>query len=158
MIKLLRLLFTFVTLYGGEILFPLPNHHTLFVHQLKKALKDAPRILIITPSFNHPLLEKEILNAAKRGSDVTLMVHDPRGNPLSMVQYERINLYTIPRAVEQSVFLIDDTLVCTVDGAIHEKEFASKHSPIRCSDDSGKIKAIRYSIHPVMKHSRSYLE
>lgn len=158
MIKLLGLLLTFVTLYGGETLFPLPNHHSLFIHQLNKAIKDASRILIITPSFNHSLLEKEILNAAKRGSDVTLMVHDPRGASLSMVQYERIHLYTVPTVVEQSVFLVDDTLVCSVEGAIHEKEFASKHSPIRCSDDSGKIEAIRHSILPVMKHSRSYLE
>lgn len=158
MIKLLGLLFSFITLYGEETLFPLPNHHTLFVHHLNNALKDASHILIITPSFNHSLLEKGILNAAKRGSVITLIVHNPRGPSLSMVQYERINLYTIPIAVEESVFLVDDTLVCTVDGAVHDEKFASKHSPIRCSNDSVKIKAIRSSILPAIKQAQGYLE
>lgn len=158
MIKLLGLLFTFITLYGEETLFPLPDHHALFVYQLNKVLKDASHLLILTPSFNHPPLEKGILNAAKRGSVVTLIVHNPQGASLSMVQYERINLFTIPIAVEHSVFLVDDSLVCTVDGAINEKAFASAHSPIQCSNDSGKIKAIRSSILPIMKHSKGYLE
>lgn len=158
MIKLLGLLFSFIALYGGEILFHTPNHHSSFIYQLNTAFKNASRILIVTPSFNHPELQKGVIKAAKYGSRITLIVHNVKGGPLSMVQYEGVDLSTSVSSLEHSAIIIDERLACTINGAINQEDFASKHSYIRCNDDYAAIEAVRHSLLPILNASRPYLE
>jgi hypothetical protein len=158
MIKLLGLLFIFGALYGEENIFQLPDQHSRFVHQLSRALKNSSDLLIITPAYQHSALKKGILDAAKRGTMVTLIVQDLQGDPLSMVQYERITLYTTRAPLLQTIILIDGTLACTSDGAIREDDFGSKRSLIRCSDDPETIRTLRHAQHSIMNHSKLYLE
>lgn len=158
MIKLLGLLFIFSALFGEENIFQLPDHQSRFIHQLSRALKNSSDVLIITSSYHHSALKKGILDAAKRGSSVTLIVHDLQGDPLSMVQYERINLYTSRTPLPQTIILIDGTLACTSEGPISEEYFSSKCSIIRCSEDRETIKILRYAQHPIISHSKRYLE
>jgi hypothetical protein len=158
MIKLLLLLLLFIPLLGVEKVFQLPDHHTRWIYELNDFLKNSTHILIITPSFNHPELKKRILKSVTHGSEITLIVNDPKGDPLSMLQYEHVNLNITPFALTQSVVLIDHSLICTIEGDIDIEKFASKHSPIKCDSDQNKIETIKRSIHPIIKHSKPYLE
>lgn len=158
MIKLLGFLFTFVSIYAQESVFNLPDHHSRFLSQLDHSLKVSSKILISTPSLHHSALKKELVSAIKRESTLKLMVQDPIGDPLSLIQYKNIELYLSALPKKQSIILIDESLVCSADVAIDEELFSSRHSVIRCSDNPQKIRAIRSELYHVMQHSKSYLE
>lgn len=158
MIKLLLLLFTFSTVYPQETIFNFPAHHSRFIHQINHSLKNSSHILIITPTYHHAELTKGLLASIKRGNNVKLIVQDLQGDPLSMVQYKRIDLYTSPAPLLQSILLIDEILVCTSNETLDDEILNFHHSSIRCSDEKGKIRAIRHSLTPLLKHSKSYLE
>ncbi|MDD2950885.1 MAG: hypothetical protein PHU29_08870, partial [Sulfuricurvum sp.] len=89
---------------------------------------------------------------------ITLIVKELHKDPLSMVQYNHINLYHIPYPFNTSTIIIDDTLVCTFPGAIEEEGFSSIHSTIRCSDEPKKIEWIRRSLQPLISSAKPYLE
>lgn len=158
MIKLLTLLSLFIPLFSEERVFQLPAHHTLFTFELNRLCKKSTHIQIITPSFNHSALKKGILTGAQKGSHVTLVVNDPQGDPLSMVQYEGVNLYTYSHPLKQSIFLIDDSVVCTMDGVYDQEILSSQKHLIRCSENQNTIRAIQQSILPILKQSKPYLE
>jgi hypothetical protein len=159
MIKLLGLLFTFSLLYSKESVYHFPDQHSYCIHQLGQALKNASEhILLISPSFNHSELKKGILQAAKHGKKVTLVLYNLHKDPLSMVQYEHINLYRTSYTFDNSTIIIDNTLVCTFSGPIEEEEFSSVRSSIRCSDDPQKIEWIRRSLKPLINSAKPYLE
>jgi len=159
MIKLLGLLFTFTLLYGKESVYLFPDQHSYCVHQLTQALKNtSERILVISPSFNHAELKKGILEAAKHGKKVTLVLYDLHKDPLSMVQYENIDLYRTSHPFHSSALIIDNTLVCTFSGPIEKENFSSTRSSIRCSDEPKKIEWIRRSLQPLINSAKPYLE
>lgn len=158
MIKLLGFLFTFVSIYAQESVFNLPDHQSRFLHQLGHSLKVSSKILILTPSLHHAALKKELLSATKQESVLKLIVQDPSGDPLSLIQYKNIYLYLSSQPIKQSIILIDESLVCSADEAIDEELFSSGRSLIRCSDNQQKIRAIRASLYPVIQHAKRYLE
>lgn len=158
MIKLIGFLFTFITVYAQETLFILPEHHSRFVHQLNRSFKNSSSILIVTPSFHHAELKKGILTAIKQGKKVKFIVQNPADDPISLVQYKNIDLYLSTILLNQSIILIDESLVCTTDQAINGEIFSSKHTFIRCSDNPHQIKALRNSLYPLLRSSRNYLE
>jgi len=158
MIKLLILLSLFIPLLSQERLYLTPDHHSRFTYDLNHLLKKSTHITILTPSFSHSALQKAILQRAKRGSTVTFVVNDPQGDPLTMVQYERINLYIYSHPMHQSIFLLDDSLVCTLDGNVDEDNLSSQHHLIRCSDNRRTIQTINRSFIAILKHSKPYLE
>jgi len=159
MIKLLGLLFTFTLLYGGETIYILPDQHSYCVHELNQAIKNASEeILVISPSFNHTELKKGILQAAKRGKKIIIIVKELHKDPLSMVQYDHVNLYRTSHAFDTSTLIIDNTLVCTFAGAIEEERLKSARLNIRCSDDLEKIELVRQSLKPLVTYSKPYLE
>ena len=158
MIKLLILLSLFIPLLAQERLYHTPDHHSRFTYDLNRLLKNSTQIGIISPSFNHSALKKGILQSAKRGSLVTLVVNNPKADPLSMVQYERINLNIYSHPLHQSVFLIDDSLVCTMDGEIDEETLSSQKYLIRCSDDKHTLQAMKRSFTAILNRSKPYLE
>lgn len=158
MIKFLILLSLFIPLLSQERLYLTPDHHSRFTYDLNRLLKNSAHIQIISPSFNHAPLRKGILQSAKSGSLVTLVVNNPKSDPLSMVQYERINLYTYSYPLHQSIFLIDDSFVCTMDGEVDEETLSSQKHLIRCSDNLHTIQTIKRSFRAILKHSKPYLE
>lgn len=158
MIKLLIPLFLFVPLFSQEKLYSIPDHHTLFTEEFNHLCKKSSHIWIITPSFNHTEIKKGILSAAKKSSYISLVVNNPQGDPLSLVQYERINLYTYEHPIEQSILMIDNSFVCTLKGAFEKEALASQKHLIRCSDNPDDIRALRQSMVPILKHSKNYLK
>ena len=158
MIKLLILLSLFIPLLGQEKLYRLPDHHSRFTYDLNHILKKSTHITISSPSFNHSALKKAVLQRARKGSSITFVVNNPKGDPLTMVQYERINLYVSSHPIHQTLFLIDDSLVCTLDGNFDEEELSSQHHLIRCSDDQHTIQTLKGSFIAILKHSKPYLE
>lgn len=158
MIKLLLLLLTFSTVYPQETIFNFPDNHTRFINQINRTLKNSSHILIVTPTYHHAELTKGLLASIKRGADVKLIVQDPQGDPLSMVQYKGINLYTSPISLVQSILLIDKTLVCMSNETLDDEILNSTHSSIRCSDETSEITAIRHALTPLLTRSKSYLE
>lgn len=160
MIKLPGLLLPFALLYGEATVFLLPDEQSRFSNHLAHALKSSSdTLLIITPSFHHSELKKAILQGAKKGTRVTLIVQDIKGDPLSMVQYERTDLYTYTaRSLEGSVLLIDNRIVCTLPGGIEEEKFSRDASLVRCSDDPSEAALYRSALLPLIKRSKKYLE
>jgi hypothetical protein len=158
MIKLLLLLCTFSAVFAQETLYNFPAHHSRFVHQVHRSLKNSSNITIITPHYRFAELNKAILVSAKRGSKVQFIVHAPHGDPLSLIQYQGIHLFISPVSLGESIILIDDALVCTTNEILDDEILTANHSSIRCSDDKSKIKAVRHSLTPLLKHSKSYLE
>lgn len=152
------LLSLFIPLLSEERDYQFPDHHTRFSYELSRLCKKSTRIQIITPSFNHSVLKKGILNGATKGSKITLVVNDPHGDPLSMIQYAGINLYTYSHPLKQSIFIIDDLLTCTLNGNIDQESFESNKLLIRCSDDPNKIHAIKLAIAPIFQEAKPYLE
>lgn len=160
MIKLLGLLFTFTFLYSGETIYILPAQQSRFVHQLNQVFKNASeRIVILSPAFNHSELKKGILQAAKHGTDITMFIQNLQNDPLSMIQYEHINLYHYtPTPRDTSIILVDNTYVCTLSGTIDEARLKSAHTTIRCSDEPQKIELLNNSLNLHFTHSKPYLE
>lgn len=160
MIKLLGLLFSFIFLYGDETIYILPDQQGRFVHQLSQAFKNSSQqILIASPRFNHTELKKGILQAAKHGNNVTMILCNLQNDPLSMVQYERINLYRYTaHPFDKSIIFIDNTLVCTLSGSIVKERLTSTRSHIRCSDERRDIESARHSLKALFVHSKLYLE
>lgn len=158
MIKLLILLSLFIPLLSEERVFLLPDHHTLFAFELTRLCKKSSMIRIIAPSFNHSALKKGILTGAKKGSQVTLVVNDPHGDPLSMVQYQGVDLYNYSHPLKQSIFMINDHFVCTLNGNIDQETFESNKRLIRCSDDPNKIGPIKHALEPILRQAKPYLE
>jgi len=158
MIKLLVLLFIFVPIYAQETIFKLPDNHSRFLHQLDYSFKTASQILVITPSLHHSDLNKKLLTAIKKGSTVTLIVHDSEGDPLSLIQYQNVELYLSSLPLNQTLILVDDALVCTSNVTISKEFFTSRHSVIRCSDNHNKIDSIRNAASPLIQNAKPYLE
>ncbi len=157
MIKFLWLLFMIIPLFGKDTLYQLPNQHTRFIHQLAKQFKQSERILILTPSFNHHLVEKEILKQVKRGTSLMLVVHTITPASRSIVQYEHIDLKISSRPFTHTLIIVDERYLCTIEGSLDEEIFSSKHMRVDCSDDYEQITTLRESIAPILKNSIFYL-
>lgn len=158
MIKLLVLLFIFVSIYAQETIFKLPDNHSRFLHKLDRSFKTASQILIITPSLHHSDFSKKLLSAIKKGSMVKLIVHNSGGDPLSLIQYQNVELYLSSLPLNQTLILVDDSLVCMSDIAVREDLYSSEHSLIRCSDNQNKIDSVRNASHPLIQYAKPYLE
>ncbi len=160
MIKLPLLLLPLSLLYGGPTLFLMPDQQSAFTHFLARGLKEAPeRILILTPSFHHTEIKKELLMAARKGSRIVLIAQDLHGDPLSMVQYENAELYAYtPRPLQGSVILIGNRLLCTLPTGIDGETLSRDASLVRCSDDPTEVAAYRSALLPLLGRSKKYLE
>jgi hypothetical protein len=158
MIKLLVLLFIFVSIYAHETIYNLPDNHSRLQHELDRSFKSASQILIITPSLHHPKLSKKFLSAVKKGGVVNLIVQDPGGDPLSLIQYKNVALYLSSVKLDQTVIIVDHSLVCTGDASLNEELYSSEHSVVRCSDSESKIRSVRSALYPLIRHAKPYLE
>jgi hypothetical protein len=158
MIKLLLLLCTFSTVYPQEIHFTFPDHQSRFLHHISRSLKKSTAILIVTPTYRYNELNKKLLSSTKRGSHLHLLVQDPQGDPLSLVQYKGIDLYIAPVPILQTLLLIDNALVCTSTKTLDDEVLSENRATLVCSDDQKKIRLLREGYYPLLKNSKLYLE
>lgn len=158
MIKLLHFLFIFTALYSQENTFRCPENHSNFIHKIAYAMQNSSSVLILSPSIHHTALSKGILSAAKHRSDITMILHNPHEDPLSLIQYDHVTLNISTTLLHESLILIDNTLVCTTNSPLEEEILNFSHATFRCSDSPEKIEAVRHAMQPVIKNSKSYLK
>jgi predicted transcriptional regulator len=152
------ILFIYKSLYGEQITYCLPDQHSRFLHELHQHFKTSSTITIISPSFHHSEFKKELQNVAKHGCTVSLILNNLRGDPLSMVQYQYLNLYHTSLPINQSTIFVDNTLVCTLSTPIDEERFMLEHTSVQCSNAQDVIQSIRHTLKPVMLRSEPYLK
>lgn len=160
MIKILLFLLSFSLAHGDTVDYLLPDSHADFSHTLEEALKHARNeILVITPALHHASLKRAALEGVKRGASMTLIVQSLKGDPLSLAQYERVDVRTLGgRTLDGSIIFIDNRFACTLPHSVDAELFSLHASLIQCSDDAIKINALRSALSPLIKRSKSYLE
>jgi hypothetical protein len=160
MIKLIALLFTISIANANIFPFLLPDEGSRFNHHLQTHLKNSQKeIVIVTPSMNYPSLSKSILRSISHGGHLTLIVSKPSGNPLSFIAYERVTLFCYtPRALTDTLILIDNNHVCHLSGSLNEKSLSDNVSNVWCSDESSLILATQKQITALIKRSKPYLQ
>ncbi len=160
MIKLPLLLLPFSLLYAKPAHFLLPDEHSGFVRFLSDALSEPDgTILLLTPALNHPALKKALLKWEKKGTSIVIVAQQTADDPLSLVQYRHVNLYTYTaRPLKGSVILIGERLVCTLSESLEAERLSQNASLARCSDDAAEIAAHRAALTPLLKRSKKYLK
>lgn len=160
MIKLIALLFTITSANADIFPFLLPDEGSRFNHHLQKYLKNSQKeIVIVTPSFNYPSLSKSILHSLSRQGRLTLIVSKPSGDPLRFIAYEGVTLYNdTPRAIADTLILIDNSHVCHLSGPLDEKNLTNNISNVWCSDESSLLLAAQKQITLLMRRSNPYLQ
>lgn len=160
MIKLIALLLTIITANANIFPFLLPDEGSRFNHHLQTHLKNAQKeIVIITHSMNYPALSKSIIRSLSGGGHLTLIVSNPSGDPLRLIAYEGVNLYTyIPRTLTDTLILIDNTQICHISGPLSEKHLTNASSNVWCSDEASLILRTQKYINLLLGRSTPYLQ
>lgn len=160
MIKLIALLFTISIANANIFPFLLPDEGSHFNHYLQTHLKNSQKeIVIVTPSFNYPSFGKNILRSLSHGGHLTLIVSKPSGDALRFIAYEGVSLHTYaPRHLNDTLILIDNSLVCHLSGSLNEKNLSDNVSSVWCSDEASLILAAQKQIAVLIKRSKPYLE
>jgi len=160
MIKLITLLFTISIANANIFPFLLPDEGSRFNHYLQTHLKNSQKeIVIVTPSMYHPSLGKSILRSISRGGHLTLIVSKPSRDSLRFIAYEGVALYRYtPRALSDTLVLIDNNLVCHLSGSLNEKGLSENVSSVWCSDESSLVLAAQKQITTLIKRSKPYLQ
>lgn len=159
-IKILSLFLVLTHLNGQIFPYLLPDQKDDFDHILITHIKKTHHaISILTPELHYPSLRRSLLQSLTKGVTLTLITQKASGDPLMLIAYSGVNwsLYTA-RPLEDTVILIDDTLVCHVAGGLHEESLSKKIQTPLCSDDQPLIQTLRHRIHYLQKHSRPYLD
>ncbi len=158
MIKLLLILFSFISVFGADTPFILPNNHSALLYYLGTYFKNAQSIVIVSPAFNHTELKKKIEKSAQKGSQVTLIVANPKGDPLSMIQYQNIDLIVSPVQLHETTFLVDERMMCSFNGKIDEEEMSLSKRDVRCSDHKEVIAQHYVIVKTLRQKAKPYLE
>lgn len=158
MIKLLLPLLLLIPLYSQENTYIFPDNHSRFVHEIGQLIKKSSSVTVITEHYHHASLSKALINSAKKGTAIKLIVHNPQGEPLSLIQYQNIDLYLSSVPLPKTVILIDDTIACNGSTPIEEDHFSAQHLSLRCTDSVDTISALRHSLQPILHVSKRYLE
>lgn len=156
MIKLLPLLFIFSLGYGENFNYLLPDQNTVLIHKLTTAFKHSRhKILIITPSFHHEKLKRSLIEGTNRGAQLTLLVHSMKGDPLSLAQYEGVDVRLLRgREVQGSIIAVDDRFNCLIPAPIDAEFFLKYASLVHCSEQPLDASALS----PFVKRSSPYLK
>lgn len=88
-----------------------------------------------------------------------IITSKPSGDPLRLIAYEGVTLYTYaPRAIADTLILIDNTHVCHLPGSLNEKNLGETVSNVWCSDESSLILSTQKQITRLIKRSKPYLQ
>lgn len=158
MIKLLLTLLLFIPTFGADKVFYLPNNHSALLDALSSYFKNAQSIIIVSPEFNHAGLKKKIEKTAHKGSFITIIVNEPRGDPLSMIQYQNIDLILSPTQLYRSTILVDERIVCNFDGKIDQENMSTTGQTVRCSDQRDIIDKQHLILKTLLNKGKPYLE
>ncbi|MDQ1298969.1 MAG: hypothetical protein QG558_1508 [Campylobacterota bacterium] len=160
MIKLIALIFTITVSNANIFPFLLPDEGSRFNYHLQSLVKNAQKeIIIVTPSMNYPSLNKPLVRAVSRGGHLTIIASKPSGDPLRLIAYAGVTLYAYaPRAIANTLILIDNTHVCHLGGALNEKNLGDTVSQVWCSDEPSLILSTQKQITTLLKRSKSYLQ
>lgn len=160
MIKLIALFFTISTVNANIFPFLLPDEGSHFNHYLQTHLRNNQKeIVIVTPSLNYPSMGKSILRSLSHGGHLTLIVSKPSGDALRLIAYEGVTLYNYtPRALTDTLILIDNRHVCHLSGSLNEKSLTDNVSNVWCSDESSLVLTTQKHITALTKRSKPYLQ
>ena len=160
MIKIIILILTITVSNANIFPFLLPDEGSHLNHYLQILVKNAQKeIVIVTPSMNYPSLSKNILRSVSHGTHLTIIASNQSGDPLRLIAYEGVTLYTyVPRVLADTLILIDNTHVCHLSGSFNEKSLGETVSHVWCSDESSLILSTHKKITTFKKHSKLYLE
>lgn len=160
MIKLITLILTISVANANIFPFLLPDEGSRFHHHLQSLFKNAQKkIIIVTPLMNYPSLQKNIIRSLSKGSRLTLITTQSKGDPLRLIAYEGVSLYTYtPRAMTDTIILIDNTHVCHLGAPLSEKSLSDTVSNVWCSDDPSLILWGKTQVVKLQKRSKRYLE
>ena len=160
MIKLIALLLTITTANANIFPFLLPDEGSHFNHHLQGLIKNSHnKVVIVTPAMNYPSLTKSIIRSLSHGIHLTLIVSKPSGDPLRLIAYEGVNLYSyVPRTITDTLLLVDNAYICHTSGALDEKMMGDAVSNAWCTDDPALIAQAQKSIHKLLQHSSPYLQ
>ena len=160
MIKLITLIFTITVSNANIFPFSLPDEGSHFNHYLHLLVKNAQKeIIIVTPSMNYPSFSKNIIDSLSHGTHLTIISSKQSGDPLRLIAYEGVSLYEYsPRAISDTLILIDSTYVCHLSGSLNEKSLGEAVSHVWCSDESSLILSTQKQISRLLKRSKPYLE
>jgi hypothetical protein len=160
MIKLITLIFTITVANANIFPFLLPDEGSHFNYYLQQLLKNSPKeIIILTPSMNYPSLNKNIIHSLSHGGHLTIITSNPSGDPLRLIAYEGATLYVYsPRAIADTLILIDNTHLCHLTGSLNEKSLGDNVSHVWCSDEPSLILSTQKQIRTLLKRSKPYLE
>ncbi|MDD5210928.1 MAG: hypothetical protein PHV62_00805 [Sulfuricurvum sp.] len=160
MIKLITLILTITVSNANIFPFLLPDEGSHFNHYLQVLLKNAQKeIIIVTSSMDYPSLNKNIIHSLSHGGHLTIIASKQSGDPLRLIAYEGVTLYAYaPRAIADTLILIDNTHVCHLSGSLDEKSLGDTVSHVWCSDESSLILSTQKQITTLLKRSKPYLQ
>lgn len=158
MIKLLLILSLFISVFGTDTHFILPNNHSAMLHHLGTYFKKAHTIVIVSPAFNHSELKKKIEKSAQKGTNIILVINKMQGDPLSMIQYQNIELLVSPIKLHHSVIVVDERIVCSFHGTINQEDMSSSKQSVRCSDDKETNAKQHTLVQTLLHNGKPYLE
>jgi len=160
MIKLLTLFLTFTVANAQIFPYFLPDEKSHFEHDLLGHLKKArSHIILLTPSFNHLALRRQLIQSASKGVHLTLIAQNLSHDPLQLVAYSGVELYLYrARGLNDTLILIDDDIVCHLSGGLNEEELSRKSQNALCSDESDFISAMHQNANRILTRSHPYLK
>lgn len=160
MIKLLPL-FLILSIANGQTLpYLLPDEKSNFEHVLMTHLKKAHmHIILLTPSLNHPVLRRQLIQSLSKGSKLTLITQNPSHDPLQLVAYNGVELYLYrARPLNDTLILMDDSVACHLSGGLNEEDLSQKSQNALCSDEPDLINAMYQNTNRILTRSKPYLK
>lgn len=160
MIKLIALLITISVANANIFPFLLPDEGSSFNHYLQKLIKNShSEIIIVTSTMNYPSLNKSIIHALSHGVHLKLIVAYASNDPLHFLAYQGVDLYHYtPRAIADTLILIDNSTLCHVSGALDEKSMGNNVSTSWCTNEPTLITKTQKDIHRLFQRSTPYLQ
>lgn len=158
MIKHLQIICLFSTILAADAIYRFPNNHSSFLHDIGSYIKHGENITILAPVFNHSKIKRKIELSAHKGTNVSLLLNNPQGDSLSMIQYNNIELKVVSIKIPYSVIMIDSKVVCMTKNNFDEETLNSSHALVHCTQDEQIINKQLKLIQFISQKSKAYLE
>lgn len=160
MIKLLTVFLILNAANAQTLTFLLPDEKSSFEHELMSHLKNAhTKILLLTPSLNHPAVRRQLIQSVSKGVKLTLITQNPSDDPLQLVAYSGVELYLYrARPLSDTLILIDDSVVCHATGGLKEEELSRKSQNVFCSNEGDFIQSLSQNAQRILMRSHPYLK
>ena len=75
-----------------------------------------------------------------------------------LLTMELIFIFTRARPLDDTLVLVDDSVLCHLSGGLNEEDLAKKSQNAICSDESELIDAMQKNTHKILTRSNSYLK